>query len=377
MSRIYLDHAATTPLLSSAKQAMMGALDVLGNPSSIHQEGQEAKSLIEEARRQVAHVLDVRSETIVFTSGGTEANNLALRGVMAANSGKRLLTTGLEHACVLEIAKYLQENGTAATLLGVNDQGQVLLDVLEEELAKGDVALVSIHHINNESGVVQDIAAIAQLAHRYGALCHTDAVQSFGHAAFKWADLGVDMMTVSAHKIGGPKGVGALIVSNALEGRVHAQLSGGGQERKRRSGTENVAGIVGFGAAMASLDISFEFEKNVQLKQQLLAGLAELPVNVVAANAPTAPHITQVIVPHVKGEDLVIAMDMAGFAISQGAACSSGRSGASQALMALGYDEETARCAVRISFGWTTTEQDVQAFLSAFAEIVNRFKQAA
>lgn len=361
-TRIYLDWAATTPLRNSAKAAVLAALEGFGNPSSIHKEGQAARMLMDESRRNVAESLGVRAERVVFTSGGTEANNLALRGVMARKKG-RLLVSAIEHDCVRNTGSVLGAEVVAASRYGV-----VELSKLRDELAKGDVALVSVMHANNEHGVVQPVKEIAAMAHAAGALFHTDAIQSVGHMPVEVDALGADLLSLSAHKFGGPKGAGALVVKSEIV--MEALVTGGAQERNRRAGTENVAGIVGMAAALKDAvgGLAAEEVRLRGLQDVLRAELVGLPVEIVGTGEK-APHLLQMVVPGWKGEDLVIAMDLKGVAVSQGSACSSGRIEASHVLEAMGYGA-LAGSALRMSWGWATTADEIKAAARALKEIL-------
>lgn len=357
MNRVYLDHAATTPPKPAAAAAMVEALAVFGNPSSVHGEGQAARALLDDSRRAVADVLGVRPERVVFTSGGTEAANLAIGGVMNAAKGKKVAIAGVEHDCVIGAAWRHD-----VVDIPVDANGVVKLDALERILAAGDVALVSLMHANNETGVIQPVAEAAALAHRHGARLFCDAVQTVGHLAVKPDEMGADLLGFSAHKFGGPKGIGALVVKPELN--FVPQLLGGAQERGRRAGTENLPAVAGMAAALEGLIDTGE------LMARLLAGVQEVSaVSVVAAGAARVPHVVQLRVPGKSGEDLVIAMDLAGIAVSQGSACSSGRVRASHVLKAMGYSEQEAGEGLRISLGWNTTAADVDAALAALKRI--------
>lgn len=353
MGRVYLDYAASAPLRPVARAAMLAALDGVGNASSIHAEGQRARALVDDARRTLADFLNVRAERVVFTSGGTEANNLALRGVMAKAPGKRVLASAVEHDCVLRTAEVL-----GGSLIAVDANGVVKLDALEAELKRGDVALVSVMHANNENGVLQPVREIAALAKRHGALVHTDAVQSVGHVPVSVDELGVDLLSCAAHKLGGPQGVGALVVKPDLA--MLAQLTGGGQERNRRAGTENVSGIAGFGAAVAAAAADFDAERAriAALAAAFEAGVAGRFT--VVGGAEKVPHIRQILVSGA-AEDTVIKLDMHGIAVSQGSACGSGRVAESHVVRAMGLSGG----AVRFSWGWASTEADMAAAVKA------------
>lgn len=367
---IYLDNAATTPLKNEVKAAVNQALEVYGNPSSVYQTGQAARFMVDEARRQVAALVNVRPEQVVFTASGTEAANMALRGVMATQPEAQLLTSLNEHDCVLNTAKALQQNHKVC-FVGVNSDGQIDLAEIESELKKGDVALVSLMLVNNETGVIHPIAQVAELCHRYGALCHTDAVQAPGHLPLNFESLGVDMLSISAHKFGGPKGVGALIVAG--KPNMAALITGGAQERNRRAGTENTLGIAGMGVAaeVALREQDKAYKHCRTLQQQLEKGLKALAndIRIVAENVERAPHITQFITPGLNAEDAIIALDLKGVCVSQGSACSSGRQEPSHVLLAQGFNKSEASSGLRISTAYYNTKTEIDAFLQAFGEV--------
>lgn len=364
MKRVYLDHAATTPLRPDARAAMLAVLDGVGNASSIHAEGQAVRFVLDRARRQVADCLGVRGERVVFTSGGTEAANLALRGVMAGAKG-RVLVSAVEHDCVLKTGEAL-----GADVLPVDGQGVVRLEALQAELARGDVALVAVMHANNETGVLQPMEEVVRLAHAHGALVYCDAVQTVGHLPVEVDELGVDLLGLSGHKFGGPAGVGALVVRSGIQERMTVQQTGGAQERNRRAGTENLAGISGMAAALAAAGGTDERAALATLNRRLVDGVKKLGLPVVADGAVRMDHVVQVQVPGRTGEDVVIALDMAGVAASQGSACGSGRVRASHVLQAMGWDDAAAGSVVRLSLGWSSTADDVVAGLAALARLV-------
>jgi cysteine desulfurase len=361
--RHYLDNAATTPVRPAAKAAMVAALDVFGNPSSVHHEGQQARVIVDGARKAVGDLLGVRSERVVFTSGGTEANNLALRAL--AGQG-RLLCSAVEHDCVLNTVRALKGD-----TLPVDAQGRVALPALEAALRTGQVAVVSVMWVNNETGVIQPVEDVVRLAHENGVLVHVDAVQAVGHVPVDVDALGADLVSLSAHKFGGPKGVGALVVRPEVQSRMTAQLTGGAQERNRRAGTENVVGLAGLKATVEAMDVQAEARHMGMLLSQLSAGLAGLPVRLVAPTAAKAPHILQLLTPGRKGEDMVIGLDLKGIAASQGSACSSGRVQSSHVLQAMGHSVEEAGQGLRLSLGWASTQNDVDAALSALRGLLN------
>jgi cysteine desulfurase len=373
-TRAYFDCAATAPLRPEAAAAIQAVLaHSAGNASSLHQEGQAARAVIDDARRSVATLVGAHPGHVVFTSGGTEANNLALRGILAACPGQRLVISGQEHDCVWHTAHALAAQGVPLSVIPVSSQGCIDLIALEETLHQGEVGLVSIMHANNEHGVVQPIAAIAKLAKKYHAWCHTDAVQTVGHIPLNMASLGVDALTLSAHKLGGPQGVGALVISPQITGMV-AHTTGGGHERNRRAGTENVVGIAGFGAAAATAHAHFktEFAHTQAIRTLVLNELATLGnvAEIVAPAAPKVPHIVQIVLAAKDAPDAVIGLDMQEVAASQGSACSSGRTEASRVLLALGYSQIQAGRGLRLSWGPATTPAHVAQLGHALRQVL-------
>lgn len=365
---IYLDHAATTPLRKAAKETLLAHVDDFGNPSSVHQAGQRARHLLDGARRDLAELFGLRGEQVVFTSGGTEANNLALRGVMSAAEGKRLLVSPTEHSCVLNTAKTLEEQGVPVTWLKVNANGEINLEHLESELTQGNVALVSIHTVNNETGVQVDCGAVRILTKKHGALFHTDAVQApLAHKG----GLKADLITISGHKFGGLKGAGALLIQG--NPAMHAQITGGAQERNRRAGTEPLLPILTQTAALKEYAATAEEEyaRHIDFGKKV-EGFCEAheSVSLVAASASREAHIMQLHLHDKTGEDMVMGLDMRGIAVSQGSACTSGRTEPSHVLQAMGYTSEEAAKAIRISFGHTTIEADIDALLSALKSLL-------
>ena len=368
--RVYLDWNATTPLRPEARAAMTAAFDLVGNPSSVHAEGRQARRVIEEARESIARALGAVPRNVVFTSGGTEANVLALSPGLRAPAGpvERLLVSAVEHASVLAGGQFDRKelSTIAATPSGVVD-----LERLRAMLAGGPPALVSVMAANNETGALQPISEVARLVREAGGVLHVDAIQAFGKIPFNISELGVNLVTVSAHKIGGPKGVGALLLGSGTEGPA-ALLRGGGQERGRRAGTENVSGIVGFGAAakaaMAALDT--ESERVGGLRDRLEAGLRQtVGVVVFSSDAPRLPNTTLFAAPGMKAETAVIGFDLAGIAVSSGSACSSGKVQPSHVLEAMGASSALAQGAVRLSLGWSTGPEDVDRCLEAWRKL--------
>lgn len=369
--RIYLDWNATTPLRSEARGAMTAALDLVGNPSSVHAEGRAARRLVEQARAEVAAAIGADVRNVIFTSGGTEANSLALTPRVRRDSGlpiNRLVTSAIEHASVLAGGRFQQD---AVGILGVNPSGVVEPDRLRKALAGNSPALVSVMSSNNETGALQPIAAIADIVHDSGGLLHVDAVQSLGKIPFNINAMKADLVSISAHKIGGPKGVGAMVLGEGV-GELPGMLRGGGQERGRRAGTENVVGIAGFGAAakaaMASTQDDMARVEN--LRNRLEISLRQTRgVIVFSEQVPRLPNTTLFTVPGLKAETAVIGFDLEGISVSSGSACSSGKVQPSHVLEAMGVGPELASGAVRLSLGWSTTEADIDRCLEAWRKL--------
>jgi cysteine desulfurase len=375
--RVYLDWNATAPLRPEARAAVIAALDCLGNPSSVHGEGREARRLVEEARERVAALVGTAAGNVTFTSGGTEANMLALSPALETAGTKapfdRLLVSAIEHPSVRAGGRFAPE---AVEEIPVTQQGVVDLAVLERRLAvlkgEGRRVLVSIMAANNETGIVQPVSEAAAIVHEAGGLLHVDAVQAAGRIPFDINKLGADLLTISGHKLGGPKGAGALI---RRDQKLHpaALLKGGGQERGLRAGTENVAAIAGLGAAAlaAGRAVAADAPRLMWLRERLEAGLrAASPEAVIfGADVERVPNTTLFAVPGIKAETAVIALDLDGVAISSGAACSSGKVQPSHVLAAMGVSPDLARGGVRVSLGWTTTESDIDRFLDAWIKV--------
>jgi cysteine desulfurase len=369
--RIYLDWNATAPLRSEARAAMLAALDMPGNPSSVHADGRFVRRLIEEAREQVAALTGAIVRGVVFTSGGTEANALALSPGRSPGAARRekLLVSAIEHPSVLAGGRF---PAAAVEHLPVSAGGQIELGALERRLTElQGRAFVSLMLANNETGVVQPVAQAAELVHAAGALLHVDAVQGLGRMACDVNALGADFLTLSGHKIGGPKGVGALIAREP--GSIDPLIKGGGQERGLRAGTENVAGIVGFGAVAAAVHRSLAAERArmMALRDRLEAALtATMPgVVVFGSESERLPNTTLFGLRGVKAETAVIALDLEGVSVSSGAACSSGKVQPSHVLAAMGVPPLLARGAVRVSLGPTTSESDVDRFIAAWIRV--------
>jgi len=360
VTRYYWDYAATAPLRPEARAAMLAALDAYGNPSSVHAEGQQARAILDDCRRAMGEILDVRAERIVLTSGGTEANNLAIKG-SAANG--RVLVSALEHDCVLQSGAAVD-----AELIPALPDGTVDLAALAAMLKKGGVGLVSVMHANNETGVIQPVEEIARLAHGAGAAFHTDAVQTVGHIPLEVDAIGADLLSFSAHKFGGPKGIGALVVKNELS--MQALLHGGAQERNRRAGTENLPAVAGMAAALGTAmgRMHTERAEAEAIAEALEAGLPA-GITMVAPDSPKVPHVRQLLSAGRKGEDVVIALDVQGFSTSQGSACSSGRVQASHVLQAMGMNEAASGEGLRLSWGWASRRAEVAPLLEALARV--------
>ncbi|HEV7874804.1 MAG TPA: cysteine desulfurase family protein [Enterovirga sp.] len=373
--RSYLDHNAGAPLRPEVAAAMVSAFAVTGNPSSVHAEGRRARALVEQARAQVAALVGAAPENVVFTSGGTEANNLGLASGLSED-GARLLVSPTEHPAVLMGTRAPQ---VQVERLAVDGAGVVVLGALEATLARGSgPALVAIQVANNETGVVQPLREAAELARRYGARLHTDAVQAAGRVHVDISALGVDSLALSAHKLGGPTGVGALIVAEGRE--VGTRLvSGGGQERGRRGGTENVAGIVGFGLAaeIAARDLAGEAVRFERLRTALEGGIRQIAPEAVifGEGRERLPNTVCFAIRGLKAETTLIALDLDGVAVSSGAACSSGKVRRSHVLEAMGVAPELAEGAIRVSLGWNSTDADVARFAGALENVVQRLYQ--
>jgi cysteine desulfurase len=373
--RSYLDHNATAPLRPEVREAVIDALALNGNPSSVHAEGRAARAAIEQARAKVAKLVGASPANVIFTSGGTEANALAL----AAQSGEawHCYLSAIEHPSVLSGGRFYRE---ATTIIPVTPDGVADLDVLRKKLEKhkpgGWRPFVSLMTANNETGAIQPVAEAAPIVHDAGGLLHSDAVQAAGRIPLDMMALGADMVTLSAHKIGGPKGVGALVLAEGAS--VQPLIKGGGQEGRRRAGTENVAGIVGFGVAadLALADLA-RMDEIAALRDVLEEGVRVLRPDavVLSARVPRLPNTSCIAVPGVKAETLVIGLDLAGFAVSAGSACSSGKVEASHVLAAMGASPEIAHGAVRVSLGFGSENTDIQRYLSAFGELVKRLKR--
>jgi cysteine desulfurase len=370
VGRVYLDWNASAPLRPAARAALCAALDQAGNPSSVHREGRAARKLIEDARAAIAALVGADPRNVIFTSGGTEANALALIPVLQVGGEtcrfERLLVSAVEHPSVLAGGRFPAE---AVETLPVDRNGVIDLGVLEQRLARHANVLVSLMAANNETGVIQPIAAVAEIVHRHGGLLHVDAVQAAGRMRLDIVELGADLLTLSAHKIGGAKGAGALIRRDESIHLSDPLIRGGGQERGVRAGTENVAAIAAFGAAAAACQEAEAAAMDV-LRDRLEAGLRATPEAIIfGADVPRLPNTTLVALPGGKAETLVIGLDLDGVAVSSGSACSSGKVAPSHVLAAMGVAPDLARGAVRVSLGATSTEADVDRFIQVWQKL--------
>jgi cysteine desulfurase len=379
VTRIYLDHNATTPPSPEVVERVAATMrDVWGNASSVHHFGQQAKAALDEARAEVAALIGGESTEVVFTGGGTESDNFALRGAAEAlePTGRRhLIATAIEHEAVLNTFKALGRRGWRITLLPVDATGLVSPDDLRNVLT-GDTALVSVMHANNEIGTIQPIAELASLAHERGALFHTDAVQSAGKIPVDVKALGVDLLSLAGHKMYGPKGTGALWIRRGV--RLLPFLTGGRQERNRRAGTENVASLAGLGAAAASArrTMSAEGARLAALRDRLEAGLLETVAESArnGADAPRVPNTTNVSFARIESEALLIALDLEGIAVSSGSACSSGTLEPSHVLKAMGLPHHRTLSSIRFSLGASNTDADVDRVLNVLPRIVEKLR---
>ena len=384
MRRVYLDHSATTPIDARVVQAMLPYLtETFGNASSIHQFGQEARAAVDKARRQVASLINARANEIVFTSGGTEANNLAIRGVCEARqtSGRHIITSAIEHPSVRGMVEYLEQKGWTITRLPVYDNGLVRVDDVRAAIG-ADTVLISVMMANNEIGTIQPVKEIGALVRgrresgQKHLSFHTDAVQAAGRAAIDVELIGCDLLSFSAHKMYAPKGMGALFIRRGT--RLFPQQIGGHQERERRAGTESVPNIVAFGAAaeLARQEIVQRNEHTARLRDRFEREI-EARIETIVFNGDRRQrlsHVSNISFRFIEGEGLLIHLDMQGVAVSTGSACSSGTLEPSPVIKALGRDEELARGAIRFSFGKDNTDEDVDDAVEAIARAVESLR---
>ena len=375
---VYLDHAATSPIRPEVLLRYTQDLSLVGNPSSVHAFGQRARQVVEEARESIAATLGCHRSEVVFTSGGTEADNLAIKGLYwsrfkADNRRRIIISTAAEHHAVLDALEWLESHGpehqrAKLHLLSLDSDGQISLEQLEEFLKQhGDeVALISIMWANNETGVVAPISNVCQIARQYAVPVHSDAVAAFGHVPIHFAGSGLSLLTLTAHKIGGPVGIGALIVSRELE--LVPVSHGGGHERKLRSGTLNAAGAGAFALAakMARASLEVRANRDAALKAKLLGAIRDIAPNaeITAENAETLPSTAHIRFTDCPGDSLLVLLDLKGIAVSTGSACQAGVINASHVMIAMGRDDVAASECIRVSFGYDTTEQDVEELLA-------------
>lgn len=378
MKRIYLDYAATTPIHSEVVKAMLPYFtEAFGNPSSIHSYGQEAKGAIEEARVKVADLIGARSEELVFTSGGTEADNFAIKGIAFANEskGNHIITSSVEHHAVIETCKFLERRGFRITYLSVDGDGLVDPDDVRKAITD-KTTLISVMHASNEMGTIEPIAEIGKVATEAGIYFHTDAVQTVGHIPVNVKELGVDSLSMSAHKLYGPKGVGALYIRKGT--KLIPCMHGGEQERRRRASTENVPGIVGFGktAELTQQEIGEEAKRLTYLRDQLIKGLLEQIDHTRLNGHPLKrlPNNINISADFVEGESMLLNLDLEGICASTGSACSSSSLEPSHVLLALGLSHEQAHGSLRFSLGKWTTEEEIERVLDVLPSVVTKLR---
>ena len=378
MKQIYLDYAATTPTHPEVAKAMAPYFtDAFGNPSTLYSYGQEAKEAIEEARVKVAGLIGAQDEEIVFTSGGTEADNFALKGVAYANEkrGNHIITTPIEHHAVIETCKFLERRGFRVTYLPVDGYGLVDPDDARRAITDKTV-LISVMHANNEIGIIEPIAEIGRIAKEAGIYFHTDAVQTAGHIPVDVNKLGVDLLSMSSHKIYGPKGTGALYIRKGT--KLLALMHGGEQERRRRAGTENIPAIVGLGKTveLARQEMSGEVVRLTYLRDQLIKGLLKRidHIHLNGHSQTRLPNNVNVSVDFVEGESMVLNLDLEGICASTGSACSSSSLEPSHALLATGLSPEQAHGSLRLTLGKWTTEEEISRVLEVLPQIVAKLR---
>ena len=375
MSHVYFDHNATTQIDARVLEAMLPWMRAQsGNPSSRHQFGRAAREAVAQAREQVARACGAQSSQVVFTASGTEANNLAIKGLADYVPQGQILSSAVEHPCVTRSAMAMRALGHTSNSIPVNSDGKVDRAEMKAQLSQA-TSLVSVMLANNETGVLQDVAELAEIARAHGSLMHTDAVQALGKIALNFNDLNVHAMTVSSHKLHGPQGAAALILDKRVD--IQPLLHGGGQERGLRSGTENVAAIVGFGLAceLASQQLADYQSHTLSLRTQLETGLAAMNASIFGAQSTRLSNTSFFAMDGIEGETLVVALDRKGFAVASGSACSSDSTEPSAVLLAMGVQEELARGAVRVSLGTQNSAQQVADFLQHLQQETLRLKQ--
>ncbi len=379
MGKIYFDHSATTPVHPDVAEEMLRYLTgKFGNPSSLHSFGREAKKAMEEAREKVAENIGARNEEVVFTSGGTEADHLAIKGAVYANrkKGNHIITSAVEHHAVLDTCKSLEKEGYEVTVLPVDGYGMVSPQEVAKAI-KDNTIFITIMHANNEVGTIQPISEIGGIARERNILFHTDAVQSLGKIPVDVNDLKVDLLTVSGHKIYAPKGVGALYIRQGVNWRPYNY--GGGQERKHRPGTENVPGIVAMGKAveLAASDMEKENARLTILRDKLIKGVTENISDVRLAGHPTTrlPNNANFVFEFIDGGAMLLNLDMHGVAASSGSACTAGTVSASHVLLAMGIPHQIAYGSLRLTLGRSNTDEDVERFLELMPQIIERLRK--
>jgi len=378
MRKVYLDHSATTPVRSEVAQVVKEYYtNIFGNPSSVHSFGREARKGIENAREQVANLINGKPEEIIFTSGGTEADNMAIIGSALANKnkGKHIITTAIEHHAVLDSCKYLEKEGFKVTYLPVDSEGMIDLETLKANISE-ETILITIMHVNNEVGTILPIKEVGAIAKERGILFHVDAVQSYGKLPIDVNEMNIDMLSASGHKIYGVKGVGCLYLRRGV--KLHPIMFGGAQERKRRPGTENVPGIVGFGLAseLAGQEMEMENQRLTVLRDKLITGILEnIPCTQLNGHrTQRLPGNVNISFEFIEGESLLLMLDLKGIAASSGSACTSGSLDPSHVLMAMGLCHEIAHGSLRLTLGRDNTEEDIDYVLEVLPEIVERLR---
>lgn len=375
---VYADNSATTKLSEEALEAMMPFLtERYGNPSSIYSLARPPRKALSEAREVCAGVIGARPDEIVFLSGGTEADNYALFGAARANvkKGRHIITTQIEHHAVLHACKSLEKEGFEVTYVGVDKYGTVKLDELEAAI-RPDTTLISVMAANNEVGTIQPLAQIGAIAKKKGVLFHTDAVQAFGHIPLNVDEMGIDLLSTSAHKLHGPRGVGFLYVRKGV--KLHTLIYGGGQEKNRRSGTENVAGVAGFAAAAAHAAENMEAEaaRLATLRRRLIEGVLKIPATALTGHPENRlPGLASFTIDYIEGESMVLRLDANGIAASTGSACSTGSLDPSHVLLAMGLSHEQAHGSLRLSLGRYSDDSDVDMILEVLPGVVRGLRE--
>ncbi|WP_129597669.1 cysteine desulfurase NifS [Anaerophilus nitritogenes] len=377
--RVYLDYSATTPVKKEVLDAMYPYFDEkFGNASSIYSYGREAKQAIDLGRQNVARLIGAQADEIYFTAGGSEADNWAIKGIAYANKekGNHIITTKIEHHAVLHVCEYLEKNGFEVTYLDVDEDGLIDLEDLKKAITDQTI-LISIMFANNEIGTIQPIEEIGKIAKENKIYFHTDAVQALGNVEIDVKKLNIDLMSVSAHKIYGPKGIGALYIKKGV--KIHSFIHGGAQEKRRRAGTENTSGIIGFGKAceLALENMDNHIEKLIKLREKLINGIIE-KIDYVRINGhreKRLPGNANIVFEFIEGESLLLSLDLVGIAGSSGSACTSGSLDPSHVLMAIGLPHEIAHGSLRLTIGDFTTEEDIDYVLEQLPKIVERLRQ--